>query len=192
MRHQLAILPLVTLAIIFATFSLVRSLQATPAALPHRVLLPVILTAQSAQLSEAQQIADRVLGLVNRERALAGCDSVALDVRLTQAAQGHSQDMATNNYFAHIGPNGSNLVSRVEATGYRYQALAENLAVGYPTPEVMMTGLMESADHRRNLLNCTYTQLGVGYVFQADDEPLPSGGGPYRYYWTQVFGRPSD
>lgn len=192
MRHQLAMLPMIALVIIFALLAPADSLQANPTALTQRTMLPLILSAQNPQLSEEQFIAQQVQALVNHERAQAGCDPLALDPRLTQAAQGHSHDMALSNYFAHVGPDGSNLVSRVAATSYRYRALAENLAAGYQTPEAVVAGWMESPGHRRNLINCTYTQLGVGYTFQADDAPLADGGGPYRYYWTQVLGLPSD
>ncbi len=155
-----------------------------------RVYVPVIRVAGSSQSSVNQSISDQVLALLNAERARAGCQPLSLDSRLMRAAQQHSEDMATNNFVGHTGSNGSTLAQRADAVGYAWSALAENVAAGYPTPEAVMAGWMRSDGHRRNILNCRYVHVGIGYVYQADDAPLPGGQYPYYHYWTQVFGAP--
>jgi len=159
-------------------------------AVMSQVFVPVIKTAGSSQSSSEPTITDQVLTLLNAERARAGCQPLSLDSRLMRAAQQHSEDMAVNNFFGHVGSNGSSLAQRVNAVGYLWSALAENVAAGYATPEAVMAGWMRSDGHRRNILNCRYVHVGIGYVYQTDDAPLAGAQYPYYYYWTQVFGAP--
>ena len=51
-------------------------------------------------------------------------------------------------------------------------------------PEEVVNGWINSPGHRRNLLNPTYTDLGVGYVNLEND----TGSVNYNTYWTQLFG----
>ncbi|PSN19309.1 hypothetical protein C7271_07925, partial [filamentous cyanobacterium CCP5] len=51
--------------------------------------------------------AQEVLDLTNAERARYGLPPLTLDSQLNQAAQSHSEDMALNDFFGHIGSNGS-------------------------------------------------------------------------------------
>lgn len=118
----------------------------------------------------------RVVELVNAERAAHGCDRpLVVDDRLAEAAQGHSTDMATRDYFSHTSPEGETFVDRVLAAGYPDPA-AENIARGQTSPEQVMTDWMNSDGHRTNILNCEYRAIGVG---------LDTRG----WYWTQDFGR---
>jgi uncharacterized protein YkwD len=121
-----------------------------------------------------------VLRLVNVERAKAGCGALTSDSRLVAAANAHSADMANNNYFSHTGRNGSDVADRVEAAGYRWSAIAENIAKGQQTPAAVMTAWMNSSGHRTNILNCRYRNIGIGLATR--------GGQPY---WTQDFGTPA-
>ena len=58
--------------------------------------------------------------------------------------------MVTNNFFDHVGSNGSTLGSRVAATGYAASALGENIAAGYGTVTNVMTGWMNSPALRQH------------------------------------------
>ncbi|HEY9474539.1 MAG TPA: CAP domain-containing protein [Mycobacteriales bacterium] len=119
----------------------------------------------------------QVLDLTNAERAKAGCPALTMDSRLQQAAQGHSQDMADKDYFAHNDPDGTTPWDRAEAAGYP-NASGENIAMGYPTPAKVMEAWMNSSGHRANILNCESLELGVGYVVDDDRGAI----------WTQLFG----
>jgi uncharacterized protein YkwD len=120
-----------------------------------------------------------VLRLVNVERAKAGCGALTTDSRLAAAAQAHSADMAANNYFSHTGRNGSDVSDRVEAAGYRWSAVGENIAKGQPTPAAVMQAWMNSSGHRANILNCRFRNIGIGLA-NAGRSPV----------WTQDFGTP--
>jgi uncharacterized protein YkwD len=127
-----------------------------------------------------------VISLTNAQRTAQGLSPLSSNTLLQQAAQGHGNDMAVNDYFSHTGLNGSTPSSRVNATGYAWSALGENIAAGYTTPEAVVTGWMNSSGHRANILNSNFQQIGVGYCYLATD----TGSVNYRYYWVQVFARP--
>ncbi|MGC9665524.1 CAP domain-containing protein [Planosporangium sp. 12N6] len=120
-----------------------------------------------------------VVMLVNQERAKAGCDPLSVDSRLATAARDHSADMAARDYFAHDTPEGVSVGTRVTNAGYRWSAVGENIAKGQSDATSVMQAWMNSPGHRANILNCRYTNIGVGLAYQGRT-PL----------WTQDFGTP--
>ena len=135
---------------------------------------PAVAVAQTTQ-SQAQQM----LSLVNAERVAAGCAAVRLDTRLSAAATKHSQDMATRNFFSHTGSDGSNFVTRIQRAGYP-RPRSENIAAGNTAVAATFRQWMNSAGHRRNILDCTAKDMGLGVA--------TNPGSRFRTYWTQVFG----
>jgi uncharacterized protein YkwD len=125
--------------------------------------------------------ATQVIKLTNGRRAKAGCKALKSNSLLKSAAQKHSVDMAKQDYFSHTGKDGRSPFDRMEDAGYSFTAAAENIAAGQRTPSDVVEGWMNSAGHRKNILNCTYTEIGVGYA----------KGGSYGTYWTQNFGKPA-
>ncbi|MCG8928367.1 CAP domain-containing protein [Lentzea sp. CC55] len=116
-----------------------------------------------------------VLALVNDARAAVGCKALVIDDRITTAAQAHSTDMATKNYFSHTSQDGRTFDVRMKEAGYPRPG-GENIAKGYPTPQAVVTGWMNSTGHRENIENCSFTTMGVGLDTRGN-------------YWTQNFGR---
>jgi uncharacterized protein YkwD len=88
--------------------------------------------------------------------------------------------MAVNGYFDHTSPDGRSPFDRMRAAGYAGNLMGENIAAGQPTPAAVMDAWMHSPGHRANILNCQFTEIGVGVSSRA--------GSPYRIYWTQDFG----
>ncbi|MFC7896596.1 CAP domain-containing protein [Streptomyces sp. NPDC057381] len=121
----------------------------------------------------------QVLSLVNEERAAAGCAPVTANARLTRAADDYSDVMASSGVMSHTGPDGSTMTTRVEAAGYQWSTLGENIARGQADAASVMESWMNSPGHRANILNCSFEELGVGVHF--------GDGGPW---WTQNFGAP--
>ncbi|MFE6590893.1 CAP domain-containing protein [Streptomyces sp. NPDC057781] len=119
----------------------------------------------------------QVLALVNEERASAGCSPVTANDRLTRAADDYSDVMASSGVMSHTGPDGSTMTTRVEAAGYQWSTLGENIARGQADAASVMDSWMNSPGHRANILNCSFKELGVGVHF--------GDGGPW---WTQNFG----
>ena len=134
----------------------------------------------SPTLAQAEtSIPDALLTLVNAERQRAGVAPLRLNHTLATAAQRHADDMAATRNLSHQGSDGSTLRSRIDDTDYGWMAIGENVAMGQTSPEAVMRSWMNSAGHRRNILNPDFQELGVGYA---------EGGG--RPYWVQVFAKP--
>ena len=108
---------------------------------------------------------------------------VAWNDKLTLAAEGHSQDMAAKNYFSHTSADGRMLGDRVNATGYSWSSLGENVAAGYPTINAVMDGWIASPGHCANLMHAGFAEVGVVCVPGAP-------GDTYSTYWTMDLGQP--
>ncbi|WP_328390529.1 CAP domain-containing protein [Streptomyces sp. NBC_00400] len=119
--------------------------------------------------------AARVVELVNKERSKAGCSPLTVNAKLTKAAQAHSKDMADHRNMSHTGSDGSSPDDRITRAGYHWNSYGENVAYGYSTPEKVMAGWMSSPGHKRNILDCSFKEIGVGLAQPGD-------------YWTQDFG----
>jgi uncharacterized protein YkwD len=130
----------------------------------------------------------RIVELVNQERAAAGLDPLTIDSQLDQAANLHTDEMVQADSMSHQLPGEARLGDRVSATGYQWSGLAENIAGGYATPEEVVEGWLNSPGHRANILNSAYTQIGIGYENAPDDN---NSDGDSDTYWTQVFGTES-
>jgi uncharacterized protein YkwD len=137
----------------------------------------------TASDSNAAQFAADVILLVNQERAAAGLNAVTSQAQLTQAAQAHSLDMGCNFFMSHTGSDGSSPLDRIKRTSYPFTWWGENVAAGYRTPATVMTGWMNSAPHKANILNPNFTEIGIGYVYNPNDTV-----NRYSHYWTMVLG----
>ncbi|MFV2100409.1 CAP domain-containing protein [Micromonospora sp. LOL_024] len=135
-------------------------------------------TPSPSTTSGATSETTRVVELVNAERAKAGCEAVSIDQKLTTAAQRHSQDQADHQNMSHTGSDGSEPRERIDRVGYVWRTFGENVAWNQQTPAAVMDAWMNSDGHRANILNCSFTEIGVG---------VASSNGPY---WTQVFAAP--
>ncbi|MER5635442.1 sigma-70 family RNA polymerase sigma factor [Kitasatospora sp. NPDC002227] len=151
----------------------------TPSASPSRTAKPSP-AAPSARAATPAGAVQQVIDLVNAQRAKAGCGPVKSNAQLQKAAQGHSDDMAARNFFDHTNPDGQGPQARIDATGYRWSTWGENIAMGQADPPSVMDSWMNSPGHRANILNCAFTDLGVGVHY--------GSGGPW---WTQDFGAPA-
>ncbi len=115
--------------------------------------------------------------LVNQQRASNGLGSLSADAALTKTATLKSQDMAQNNYFSHTSPTYGSPFDMMKQFGISYRTAGENIAMGQRTPAEVMNAWMNSAGHRANILNSSFTKIGVGVAKN-------SGG---QYIWTQQF-----
>jgi uncharacterized protein YkwD len=120
-----------------------------------------------------------VLVLVNAERAKAGCRALTVDSRLAAAARKHSADMVARDYFSHTTPDGVSFSQRIDAEGYQWSRVGENIAAGQRSATEVMKAWMKSPGHRANILNCQFRNIGIGVV-QNGRSPV----------WTQDFGTP--
>jgi hypothetical protein len=89
-------------------------------------------------------------------------NSLTLNQQLMTAAQNKANDMAAHDYFSHDTPTGQTPWSFITATGYNYQAAGENLAYGFSSSSSVLSGWMNSPDHRANILDVNYQNVGFG------------------------------
>jgi uncharacterized YkwD family protein len=129
-------------------------------------LLSAPMTAEETQL----------LDLVNKERTSRGLNALTADMRLVKAARMKSMDMIKNNYFGHTSPTYGSPFDLIKSQGVTYHTAGENLA-GAATVDRAHTLLMNSTGHRANILNASYTNIGIGIIH----------GGPYGLMITQEF-----
>lgn len=132
-----------------------------------RLVIPTLDTSVRAYEQE-------VIRLVNVERAKAGLKALTEDWELSRVARYKSQDMHDLRYFSHTSPTYGSPFDMMKAFGIRYRTAGENIAMGYRTPAAVVQGWMNSPGHRANILNASYTKIGVGYVASGN-------------YWTQLF-----
>lgn len=116
----------------------------------------------------------QVTHLVNKIRAENGLKALKHNWELSRVARYKSQDMKDNNYFSHTSPTYGSPFNMMKSFGISYRTAGENIAKGYRTPEAVVNGWMNSSGHRANILNASYTEIGVGYVADCN-------------YWTQMF-----
>jgi len=129
--------------------------------------------ANADQLTEDEQ---RMLQLVNEERVRQGLSPLQVDMELTRLARLKSQDMVDNQYFSHDSPTYGSPFEMMEQYGIEYRAAGENLA-GNRSVEAAHEALMNSEGHRANILNASFTHIGIGIV----------EGSPYGKIFTQMF-----
>lgn len=115
-----------------------------------------------------------VVRLVNEERAKKGLKPLTHDWELSRVARYKSQDMKDKNYFSHTSPTYGSPFQMMKSFGITYRTAGENIAKGYATPKAVVEGWMNSSGHRANILNSSFTRIGVGYVASGN-------------YWTQMF-----
>lgn len=127
---------------------------------------------ESARLNE---YARQVIDLVNQERAAAGLADLKTDAALCAAAQVRAQEIAQS--FSHTRPDGTKGFTVLKERGIVYVACGENIAKDSITPRRVMEGWMNSAGHRKNILNANFTSIGVGYYLDAAGTA----------HWVQLF-----
>ena len=144
---------------------------------PKNTFLAELNSSQNQSRISKVDIRKSVLKLVNRIRRKHNRSPVRLNLKLTKVAQSHSKDMAKHRKMSHVGSDGSNLVQRIQRSGYKYRACAENIARGQSSSREVMQSWIKSRGHRKNILSSKYSDIGIGIAYMR--------GGPY---WTQVFG----
>jgi uncharacterized protein YkwD len=135
----------------------------------------VIAVGSSADIAIQREL----LNLVNAEREQAGVAPLVISDQLIQAAQREANDLARMGRLSHVGSDGSTIQTRVDDTGYSWALIGENIAMGQPSSESVMTAWMRSQGHRQNILNPAFSELGIAHV--------EAGG---QKYWVQVFASP--
>lgn len=103
-----------------------------------------------------------VLAETNRHRTAANLLPLTGNTILNNAAKNKLDDMFAQQYFEHVSPQGLGPADVVDAVGYQYIRVGENLALGNFAGDVdLVQAWMDSPGHRENILHAGYTELGV-------------------------------
>lgn len=137
---------------------------------------------RTAALHDLGAVRAAVRARVDAERSKAGLAPLAERPELDRAAQAHAEDMLARGYFEHASPEGRTVRERSLAYGYRWRAVGENIALGQLTVDEVMDSWMKSPEHRENILDPEYRDLGVGLA-------LGESRKGFRILWVQTFGR---
>lgn len=137
------------------------------------------------------KMVEELMNLINQARSqsqvcggetFSAVSALSINTSLMQAAQGHSSSMAGNNFFGQTGLDGQNFDKRVEAQGYSFSFVAENIIAGRATVTDVMASLLETDGYCRGLMSTDYTELGIGFAENLNSQ--------YKYYWTLTFAKP--
>jgi uncharacterized YkwD family protein len=124
------------------------------------------------QVQKADQFASAVFQLVNQERAKAGLKPLQFDAALSKVALDKAVDMHNNHYFSHNSPTYGSPFDMMKKYGISFRTAGENIAMGQRSPQEVMNQWMNSPGHRANILNPSFTKIGVAH---------------YNGYWVQEF-----
>ncbi len=125
----------------------------------------------------------QLLALINEARAEAKLAALKPSGQLSFAAQGHSDDMACNNFVGRTGSDGSTAQARVAASGYVASDTGEVIFAS-GTPQEAFDWWMNDEAQRNILLNPKAMEVGLGYSY------LP--GTAYGSYYTLDFAAPEE
>lgn len=124
-----------------------------------------------------------MLTLINDERSRCGLPQLQYSPVLEKLAQGHSQDMHQNRYFAHISPHQGDIKRRAQVLNIRFLKIGENLAINTSVEEAHRDLLLSPA-HRSMILDPEVDYVGIGIV-QGNDSVY----GENALWITQNFAR---
>lgn len=128
-----------------------------------------------ARARARDRTARELLWLVNSSRKHRGCSPLKTNTHLDRAAMKYAREMSRTRYFDHTARDGRTFDQRIWAAGYGGTHLGENIAFGYTSPASVHSAWMHSAGHRRNILDCRYRHIGIGYSGK-------------DHFWVQNFG----
>ncbi len=140
--------------------------------------------------SNGAQVRAATLCLINRQRTSRGRRALRQNRHLRKVAERYSREMVRRSFFAHVGHDGSTVLSRIKnSTSYLTSAAAwsvgENLYWGSgarATPAQSVEAWINSPGHRRNMLNRRFRDIGIGIALGA---PENVGGSPSATYTTE-------
>jgi uncharacterized protein YkwD len=142
------------------------------------------------ELGDTRAVALKVFDLVNEARSHARrcgdetfqpAPPLHYNLRLERAAALHAQDMAAQQYLAHVARDGSTPAQRIAHAGYAWNSVGENVASGQKSAEDVVRDWLESPGHCANIMSDDFADMGVAFAVNIKSKPV--------VYWAQEFGR---
>lgn len=101
-----------------------------------------------------------LLNETNAARQQHDLADVNLSQKLNQAAYLKATDMFEKQYWGHDAPDGTKPWKWLIDVDYGYSKAGENLAKNFYTAEAVNAAWMNSSEHRKNILESEYTEVG--------------------------------
>ena len=143
--------------------------------------------------ASADDLREATLCLMNAERTARGLGRLQAEPLLSRVASSYARQMVRGRFFDHTSPGGSTMLARIRATSYLHDvtswSVGENLAWGsgsLATPRATVRAWMQSAEHRANLLDRHFADVGVGVAAGA---PVALEPGELGGTYVTDFGR---
>lgn len=124
---------------------------------------------------DASSMRSEMLRQINAERSKAGKAPLVLDDTLNITAQEKAKDLFETAEFDHYSRNLGYVNNQLDNWGYTYDSCGENIAEGQASVDEVMYDWMHSAGHKANILDSSFTAVGIGY---------------YNGEWVQQFAHP--
>ena len=138
-------------------------------------VLPVFTWKQTFIRSESEI---SILNWINTLRRKQQKNRLFSSAMLNEFAQNYAEEMAENEFISHFDLTGASFHDRVQNYGLEIGDYGENLSMG-STINLVMSGLENSASHRKNLLLSKWKKVGIGFSKNSKGE----------FYVVQLFGK---
>ncbi len=154
----------------------VQEAQPAPAATVEAAAVtapaPVATEAPAAVESTGDFWTDEILRLVNEARATEGLAALTINSQAQEAAAIRVQELPSSP-APHLRPDGAQFYTVFAEVGLKPKTGGENYAIGTAnaySPEQIVTAWMNSPGHRKNIMNASYKQIGIGHTIIGDKE----------------------
>lgn len=128
---------------------------------------------ESAKNLAPWELQNLMLEKINTLRAEKNISPLKLNDTLNTAAQNFAHDMYENSFYSHTTPNGLTPKDRIYGLWYKKNTIAENIAKGQINIDEALNSWMDSAPHKKNILDPNLDEIGIGFD---------------NYFWVQNFG----
>ncbi len=122
-----------------------------------------------------KEVSRRVLKEINIIRGVHRLTHVANNSLLQIAANKRATELAYSGELSHDG-----WIRTVKSSGYHYQGVSENIAVGHSTADRVVRAWYNSPGHRKNMLQVRFQETAVSCVRDSRG----------KHWWVQLFGTP--
>ncbi|KAJ1660857.1 hypothetical protein IWQ61_000266 [Dispira simplex] len=114
---------------------------------------------------------EKILRLVNAERAKKGVPALKINADLNKVSLDHCQYMFDINKMTHSDASGD-LSQRLKNANIKWSTWGENVALGQKTEEEVMESWIKSSGHYANIVSKDFNSVGIARV---------------QNFWTQTF-----
>lgn len=128
---------------------------------------------------DAQRFVEEASAKINQMREENGISPIPTALILQEMCGKRAEELTS--LYSHSRPNGTPWYTILGEYNIEMRIAGENIAAGYDTPESVVEGWMNSAGHRKTILNENYNYFAIGIRYKENDPDY------YFYYWDLIF-----